>query len=184
MAEVAPTPHLVALAGSGPATGGGSRREVLRDLYVRFGPTVFGRCLYLLKEQARAEDATQEVFAKALTHLDTFQGASSPLTWLLKIATHHCLNELRSERAGWRRGFVAQVELTAVPKDGAKEHEVRDWVRKLLGRFDLETQAAAVHHHVDGMTLEEIAQALGRSVPTIRKRLAAFARVAGLEMRR
>lgn len=179
MAEAA-HPHLVALAGS--ASGG--RREVLRDLYQRLGPTVFGRCLYLLKDRARAEDATQEVFAKALTHWETFQGNASPLTWLVKIATHHCLNELRGERAGWRRGFGAQVELTAVPKDGAKEQEVRDWVRKLLGRFDLETQAVAVHYHVDGMTLEEISQALGRSVPTLRKRLAAFSRVAGLEMSR
>jgi len=177
MAEAAPKPHLVVIAGS----ASGSRRDVLRELYQRFGPTVYGRCLYLLKDRHRAEDATQEVFAKALTSWDRFQGDASPLTWLVTIATHHCLNELRGERAAWRKGFTAQVELTSVPKDGAKEHEVRDWVRKLLGRFDLETQAAAVHHHVDGMTLEEVAQALGRSVPTIRKRLAAFARVAGLE---
>ena len=48
---------------------------------------------------------------------------------------------------------------------------MRDQVRKLLGRFDLETQAAAVHYHVDEMTLEEVAALLGRSVPTVRKRL-------------
>lgn len=180
MTGVAPKPNLVLLAGS----SSGGRREVLRDLYQRYGPSVFGRCLYLLKERTRAEDATQEVFAKALSHLDTFLGNASPLTWLMKIATHHCLNELRGERAGWRLGFAAQVELTAVPTDGAREQEVRDWVRKLLGRFDLETQAAAVHYHVDGMTLEEVAEVLERSVPTIRKRLEAFSRAAGLELSR
>jgi RNA polymerase sigma-70 factor (ECF subfamily) len=48
---------------------------------------------------------------------------------------------------------------------------MRDQVRKLLSNFDLETQAAAVHYHVDEMTLEEVATLLGRSVPTVRKRL-------------
>ena len=38
---------------------------------------------------------------------------------------------------------------------------MRDQVRKLLARFDLETQAAAVHYHVDEMTLEEVAAAAG-----------------------
>ena len=52
---------------------------------------------------------------------------------------------------------------------------MRDQVRKLLSNFDLETQAAAVHYHVDEMTLEEVATLLGRSVPTVRKRMLAFA---------
>jgi RNA polymerase sigma-70 factor (ECF subfamily) len=180
MAEVAHQKGLSLVAGS-KDTG---RRELLRDLYQRYGGSVYGRCLYLLKDKSRAEDAAQDVFAKALTHLDSFEGAASPLTWLMKIATHHCLNALRSERAGWRLGFSAHAELAAVPTDGAREQEVRDWVRKLLSRFDPETQAAAVHYHVDGMTLEEVAEVLERSVPTIRKRLENFSRVAGLELTR
>ena len=59
--------------------------------------------------------------------------------------------------------------------------ELRDQVRKLLARFDLETQAAAIHYHVDEMTLEEVAALLGRSVPTVRKRLEEFAAAAGKE---
>jgi threonyl-tRNA synthetase len=38
----------------------------------------------------------QDVFAKALTHFATFRAEASPLTWLMKIATHHCLNILRA----------------------------------------------------------------------------------------
>jgi RNA polymerase sigma-70 factor (ECF subfamily) len=52
----------------------------------------------------------------------------------------------------------------------------------LLGRVDLETQIAAVHHYVDEMTLEEVARAVGRSVPTVRKRLDAFAALAKEEL--
>ena len=60
--------------------------------------------------------------------------------------------------------------------------ETRDLVRRLLSRVDAETQAAVVHYHVDGMTLEEVAALLGRSVPTIRKRLEHFAALGGEEL--
>ena len=56
-------------------------------------------------------------------------------------------------------------------------------IRRSLWRLQNETQAAAVHYWVDEMTLEEVAALLGRSVPTIRKRLTAFAEVSGQELR-
>jgi len=59
--------------------------------------------------------------------------------------------------------------------------EMRELVTKMLSLVDLETQAVAIHYHVDEMTLEEVAALLGRSVPTVRKRLADFAAVCGKE---
>ena len=44
-------------------------------------------------------------------------------------------------------------------------------MQKLLAKLDLETQQAVIHYYVDEMTLEEVAAAIGRSVPTVRKRL-------------
>ena len=58
---------------------------------------------------------------------------------------------------------------------------MRDLVAKMLARVDHETQAMAIHYHVDEMTLEEVAALLGRSVPTVRKRLQEFAAVCGKE---
>ena len=52
----------------------------------------------------------------------------------------------------------------------------------LLGKLDLETQQAAVHYFVDEMTLEEVAAAIGRSIPTVRKRLAGIAALAGRDL--
>jgi RNA polymerase sigma-70 factor, ECF subfamily len=160
-------------------TGGASTREPLRELYEKHGGMVYGRCAYLLRDRSKAEDAMQDVFAKALEHYDGFRKESSPATWLIKIATHHCLNLLRAERAAWHDRFASnerQREELHVGASGPQVFELRDEVRKLLDRFDLETQAAAVHYHVDEMTLEEVAAAIGRSVPTVRKRLEEFAR--------
>lgn len=188
-------------AGSADPVGTSDVRSgELRELYTRYGGSVYGRCFYLLKERSKAEDAMQDVFAKALGsaragsgggRAAAFRGESSPLTWLMTIATNHCLNLIRAERAPWRRRFeveeVGRAERAALDGGGTaaggpRLFENREAVRKLLARADLETQAAAIHYYVDEMTLEEVSAVLGRSIPTIRKRLEAFAAACGEEL--
>lgn len=147
--------------------GGGD----LQALYRRYAGQVHARCRYLLGDRAEAEDATQEVFARALANLQGFRAEASPLTWLLKIATHHCLNLLRANRALWREE-VRRIALVA-PTTGAGPDQ-RELVRSLLSRFDEKTQACAVHYLVDEMSQEEVAEAVGLSVPTVRKRVRTF----------
>ncbi|MBS1153146.1 MAG: polymerase sigma-70 factor [Myxococcaceae bacterium] len=155
--------------------GGKSAGRVwLKELYLKFGGSVHGRCQYLLKDAAKAEDAMQDVFARALLHEREFRGESSPLTWLLKITTHHCLNLLRGDGAKWRGQYARDEQHRGEGHGGPQLLEKRDLVRRALESFDLETQSAVVHYWVDEMTLEEIAVLLGRSVPTIRKRLREF----------
>jgi len=114
-----------------------------------------------------------------ISNYSSFRAEASPLTWLMKIATHHCLNLLRSEQT-WRSAFQRlrqpRPEAHHVPA-----MEIREAVRHLLSRFDRETQAAVIHYHVDEMTLEEVAAVLNRSVPTVRKRLQHFAEQSGRE---
>lgn len=147
----------------------------MRELYLKYGGSVYGRCLYILRDKAKAEDAMQDVFAKALENYSRFRAEASPLTWLIQIATHHCLNVLRSERAPWRSRFRREENAKSEGTGGPAALEARDFVHRLLQRFDAQTQAAAIHYYVDEMTLDEVSVAVGRSVPTIRKRLEAFA---------
>src|SRR3954449_12936952 len=121
-------PVLEMVSGGKPADS----RAALRELYAKYGGTVYGRCQYLLGDATKAEDAMQDVFAKALTawrefrgdaspltwltRIATppppppqFRGDASPLTWLTRIATHHCLNLLRAERAPWHQRFEREV---------------------------------------------------------------------------
>lgn len=155
--------------------GKSAGREWLKELYSKFASTVYGRCQYLLKNAAKAEDAMQDVFARAIVHENEFRGDASPLTWLLKIATHHCLNLLRGEGAKWKAQHAQDEQARGEAQGGPALLEQRDLVRRALQSFDLETQTAVVHYWVDEMTLEEVATLLGRSVPTIRKRLREFA---------
>ena len=173
------TPRFQVIAGEQPAAP--DSRTQLRDLYQKYGASVFGRCAYLLKDRSQAEDAMQDVFAKALHHYAGFRAEASPLTWLMKIATHHCLNLLRSQRAGWHGRYEREARAQAAKDERPQVFEMRDLVCKMLALVDSETQAATIHYHVDEMTLDEVAALLGRSVPTVRKRLQEFATLCGKE---
>ena len=162
--------------------GKGAGRAFLRELYAKYGSAVYGRCRFILRDPTAAEDAMQDVFARVLGSEHGFRGEASPLTWLMKIATHHCLNLQRAHRAPWRAAFEREAIHRGEAHGGPHANEARDLVQRALARFDVETQAAVVHYWVDEMTLQEVADLLGRSVPTIRKRLADFAQATGREL--
>ncbi len=145
----------------------------LEGLYRRYGSHVHRRCAYLLRDDAAAWDATQDVFLRAEAGMARFEGRSSWLTWLMTITTRHCLNQIRAGKVRVGQGLV---EVDALDREGRFTEDAERWaqVRDLLSLFDERTQAMAVHYFVDEMTQEEVAQAVGLSVPTVRKRLRQF----------
>lgn len=158
-------------AGEVAGPGSPAPAGLLAELYEKHAAAVYGRCRYLLKDDAEAKDALQDVFVKALGALPEFRGAASPTTWILRIATHHCLNLLRARKAMWRE------QLRLVQADKMQETESpdrRELVRVLLSAAPEEAQEIAVLYFVDELTQAEIAQELGRSLPTVRKRLREF----------
>ena len=163
------------LGGRAPAETPGplprADRGLLAELYEKHAAAVYARCRYSLRDAEAAKDALQETFAKALRALPEFRAAASPSTWLLRIATHHCLNALRAQRAAWRE------ELQQLSKDrrhAQEPPERRELVRALLAAAPEEAQEMAVHYFVDELTQAEIAALTGRSLPTVRKRLREF----------
>ena len=52
-------------------------RAWLQSLYVKYGSAVHGRCRYLLKDSALAEDAMQDVFARALVNEASFRNVAT-----------------------------------------------------------------------------------------------------------
>jgi RNA polymerase sigma-70 factor (ECF subfamily) len=142
-------------------------------LYRRYGDLVLGRCRTLLRNEADAQDALQEVFLKLHRYRDSFRGESSPSTWLFKITTTTCLNRIRTRR---RHPEDPVEELPPQPStdsllDGLA---LRDLVERLLSGEDERTQACVVYHYVDGMTHDEIGVLLGITGGAVRKRIATF----------
>lgn len=145
-------------------------RERAAEAYRTFGPAVYRRCLRLLRDREAAHDATQEVFVRLVRDLSKLEDPAIALPWLYRVATNHCLNQLRN--AG-RRGETAIGELE-VAAPAAPSFPDRHLAATVLARFDEGTQAVAVGVLVDGMGHEELAGALGISRKTVERRLARF----------
>lgn len=158
-------------------------REVLRDLYERYASRVYQRCRYLLRNDEDARDAMHDVFIKVLGNLEGFRGQASPLTWVTRIATNHCLNVLRGRRARWHDELrdLARVAEQARESDHAAIERL-DLLHAILARCNASMQELAVYYFVDEMTQDEIAALVGLSVPTLRKRLRQFMRLARREL--
>jgi RNA polymerase sigma-70 factor (ECF subfamily) len=174
MARLAVIPGGRAGADSGRARAGveGAREPgLLEELYRRYAGAVYARCRYLLREDDAARDAAQDVFVRALRALPDLRAAASPAAFLQRAATNHCLNVLRASRAAWR-DEVARVALERTER--GIEPDARELVRALLGAAPVEAQEIAVLYFVDELTQAEIAEATGRSVPTVRARLREF----------
>lgn len=67
-------------------------------LYDRYSRKVFGKCYSLLKSEARAEDAAQEIFVKVLLNLSKFSGKSKFSTWLYSITYNFCIDTIRKSK--------------------------------------------------------------------------------------
>src|SRR5918911_5643826 len=102
------------------------------SLYRKYGPAIYAHCRRLLANDAAAEDATKEVFFRVAKHLDQAPTSIEALMWIYRIATNHCLNELRNHKRRSQPGFVPATELS----DGASEDLVaeRDLARRLIER--------------------------------------------------
>lgn len=137
-----------------------------------------------MKNEEEAVEVMQEVFAKALKHADSFRGESSPYTWLYQITTHLCLNKIRHVKV---TKIIDQPFDEAVHEKGS--HPESQIVQSKLFRdafevLDEKDKRILTLYYIDGMTQEEVGQALGISRKTIYHRLMEISRrlkKAGLE---
>ncbi len=166
--------EVIAGGRAGPAAGplpAPPAAGLVEELYRRHAAGVLARCRYLLRDEEGARDAAQEVFVRALRALPELRASASPTAYLMTAATHHCLNVLRASRAAWREELA---RLARERRAAGIAPESRELVRALLGAAPQEAQEIAVLYFVDELTQAEIAEATGRSLPTVRKRLREF----------
>ena len=139
-----------------------------------------------------AADMTQETFIKAYNSLSSFRGDSKFSVWLYRIATNVCLDFLRSRsRKPTVSPSVEDDDGEETQMDIADESQspeqllerglTRDAVRRGLKSLSPEYRQILLLREIQGLSYEEIAEALVLEVGTVksrifraRKRLCAF----------
>ena len=133
---------------------------------------VYRRARILLGNDADAEDATQEIFARLIKRLHQHRGEASVTTWLYQITTNHCFNVLRNHS---RRQRLLMTHYQDVERFACEPSATALVVtRQLLANADEQQAQAAIYLLVDGMTRAEAAHALGVSERTVYNLLRRF----------
>lgn len=157
--------------------------EAFGPLVQKYQQRVFSLVYHLVRRRDEVEDLAQEVFIKAFRAIGSYNFQSSFATWLSRIATNHCYDYLRHERASrvsfyWQMGENSQQELEtnaeSKPAD-ALDHEeqtvLKDLVDKLLNRASENDRKILVMKELQDYSVEEIAETLNLKPTTVKVRL-------------
>jgi RNA polymerase sigma-70 factor (ECF subfamily) len=128
----------------------------------------------ILRDDGRAEDATQEALVTAWRRLDGLRDPDRFEAWLHRLLVHACYREARRDR---RRGaievHVDPLAMSEVSPGGFDGFDIadRDQLERGFRRLDVDQRAVLVLHYYLGFSLDEAAEVLGLPPGTVRSRL-------------
>ena len=151
-------------------------QNVFAILVERYKDAVQNLAYRMLGNATEAEDVTQEAFVRAYTQLATYKPAHKFSTWLLSIASHLSIDQLR------RRRFLALplddvpflewiVDAGVSPEQSALRGEQHDEVQTYLQRLPGKYRAVIVLRYWHDFSYDEIAHALNLTPALVKARL-------------
>ncbi|GEJ57405.1 RNA polymerase sigma factor [Anaeromyxobacter diazotrophicus] len=159
----------------------GGDERAFRSLFEKYARPMVSFCHHFVRDQARAEELAQDVFLKVHRNAARYQPTARFKTFLYRIASNHCLNELRrGEYAGRRavqdggEGALEPVDpdalpgVAATPEEDAAGRALGRAVDLLLARLPEKQRAAFVLGRLEGMPYEEVAAVLETTVPAVK----------------
>ena len=150
--------------------------------YQKYFPMVLRRCRRMLRNEEDALDAAQEVFTKLANASLRIRG-DYPSSLLYVMATNTCLNLIRQRKNREGNGTIEFEETMFAGLDQSFDKvEAKILLENVLAEEKESTKTICFMYHVDRMTYEQIAKAMGLSISGVRKRLVSFSTRAKLRI--
>jgi RNA polymerase sigma-70 factor (ECF subfamily) len=135
-----------------------------------------------LHDQEDVLDIAQESFIKAYRALPTFRGDSAFYTWLYRIAINTAKNHLVSQSRRPTQGLVdsqeaeqyesaTELQENATPEHIALKDEIGRVINKAFEELPDDLRTAITLRELEGLSYEEIAEAMSCPVGTVRSRI-------------
>jgi len=154
--------------------------QAFRVLYERHARAMVAYCHRFVRDAGRAEELAQDVFVKLHRAVHRYSPSARFKTFLYRVATNHCLNELRrgeyaaraaspgaSDGAG-RPDLAALPSPLASPQQALEATRLEGAVARLLDGLPEKQRAAFVLCRFEGLSYQEIAETLETSVSAVK----------------
>ena len=137
--------------------------DAMRELYVHFAPAVHAYVEGIVVNRDDADDVTQQIFAKLLTELWRYEPGQAPFrAWILRVSHNAAVDHVRRTRT-----FPCEEIWTIDEHADERPLERRASLHEALASLTAGQRDVLVLRHVVGLTAEEIATRLGRSVRSV-----------------
>ena len=159
-------------------------REAFRVLVERYQHKMAGLAVGMLRDPDDALDVVQEAFAKAYRNLARFKGDSSFYTWLYRITVNLCIDHQRREGRVVKipiaandendppnASVVADESVRSDPSRAAEDAELRERLERAMAELTPEHRAVILLREVEGLSYDEMSQALDCPKGTVMSRL-------------
>lgn len=161
--------ELVLLARSGS-------RPALEALFRRHARVAHGLAYRLLGRRDEAEEVAQDALAASFRSLHQLREPERFSSWLRGICVRKCRSRIRNLKVRRRLGFVdaEPLDLTDFASPDVSPETLAElrMLARCMESLAVEEQMALVLVRVEGMTLPDVAEHLGKSLATVKRRLA------------
>lgn len=151
-------------------------------LVIKYQGRIINLVSRFVRNQADAQDVTQEAFLKAYRALPNFRGESAFYTWLYRIAVNTAKNylALQNRRPNEMDQDIAEIEQISddpalkdieTPEHLLLTREIQDTVIRAIDGLPEDLHTAITLRELEGMSYEEIAEAMDCPVGTVRSRI-------------
>lgn len=146
----------------------------------RYQDRLYNTVYRLLDHPEDAQDVVQESFIAAYQSLGSFKGDSLFFTWLYRIAMNAAISLKRKKKATVSLDSGSKHDLAINPLDQSQDNQPGDAMERreeelrlqaALSRLSPEHRAVIVLKDIEDLRYEDIADALGVPIGTVRSRL-------------
>jgi len=150
------------------------------SLVAKYAPQVYNLAYRMVGHPEDAEDMAQAVFIRVFRAIKSFRGTSSFNTWLYRVATNVCLDELKRRKrrpvsTEWPREEDVPLDPPSAaavdPETAVLRRERQELVQRAIQSLPESQRVVLVLADIQGLSYDEISEALGASLGTVKSRL-------------